>query len=79
MATVGGKTALGTAAGGVRETIQPLGQKPSGPLTHDAPLDANRLGHTGVRGPSRQEEHDFSPADHEVDHGDTDHGLTGSG
>ena len=61
MATVGGKTALGTAAGGVRETIQPLGQKPSGPFTHDRTLDANDLGHMGVRMPSRQAENDLPP------------------
>ena len=42
MATVGGETALGAAAGGVREPIQPLGQKPSGPLTHDVPPQTER-------------------------------------
>ncbi len=62
MATAGGKTALGAAARGVREAIQPLGQKPSGPLPHDGALDANGLGHVGVGVPSSHEENDFPPA-----------------
>ena len=61
MATVGGKTALGAAAWGVRETIQPLGQQPSGPCTHDRTWDTNDLGHRGVRRPNRQEEDDLPP------------------
>src|SRR5512132_520414 len=62
MATAGGKTALGAAARSVSEAIQPLGQKPSGPFTHDRTLDANRLGHVGVRVPSRQQKNDLPRA-----------------
>jgi hypothetical protein len=61
MATSGGKTALGAAARGVREAFKALGQKPSGPLAHDGALDANRLGHIGLRVPSRQQEKDLPP------------------
>ena len=36
-----GKIALGTAARGVREAIQALGEKPLGPLADDGPLHTN--------------------------------------
>jgi len=37
----GGEIALGTAARGVSEAIQALGEKPHGPLADDGPLHTN--------------------------------------
>jgi hypothetical protein len=61
IAMSGGKTALGAAARGVGEAIQALGEQPPGPLAHDGPLDANRLGHVGVGMASRQQPEDLPP------------------
>lgn len=58
IATSGRKTALGSAAGGVREAIQALGEKPLSPLPDHRPLHADRLSHRrlGMSG-GQQEEH----------------------
>ena len=61
MATSGGNTALGAAAGGVGEAIQALGEKPPGPRAADGPLDANRLGHVGVGMARRPQQTDLPP------------------
>jgi len=61
IATSGGKTALGTAAMGVRETIQAPGQKPPGPLADDGALHGDRACHLRVRVPVGQEQDNASP------------------
>jgi hypothetical protein len=50
-----GGTAPGTAAGGVSEAIQVLGEKPLGPLADDGLLRTNGLSHVGLGGPSDQQ------------------------
>src|SRR5262252_5619949 len=61
IATSGGKSALSTAAGGVSQAIQALGEKPLGPFAHHGPLGAHSLGHLGLRVPRSQEENDLPP------------------
>jgi hypothetical protein len=62
IATSGGEIALGTAARGVSEAIQTLGEKPLGPLADDGPLHTNSLSHVGWGVPSDQQQDDFPPA-----------------
>src|ERR671915_226935 len=62
IATSGGKTALGTTAGGVSEAVQALDEKPLGPLADDSPLHTSRPPHIGLGVPSGQQQDDFPPA-----------------
>jgi len=51
-----GKTPLGSAARGIRQTIQALGENPLGPRAHHRPLHADHRRHGGVGVPCRQPE-----------------------
>jgi hypothetical protein len=55
-----GKSAHGTATGGVSQAFQALGAKPLGPFAHHGALDAHGLRRPGRRAPRRQEEQELS-------------------
>ena len=59
---LGGKTALGSAARGIKEPIQAPGQKPPSPLADDSALQGDRACRQRVGVPVAQQEGNASPA-----------------